>query len=72
MCWPRVARSPEPSTIEMETVTFDEQIGEDDFAPLTARDTNPHGFPGAVRLTDLPEAMPFTVLVPEQPPFGTQ
>jgi hypothetical protein len=35
MCWPGVARSAEPSTIEMETVTFDEQIGEDVFAPLT-------------------------------------
>ena len=58
--------------IEMETVAFDVEFGEDLFAPPRDRDIEPAWVPRAVSLTDLPNAVLFTVLVPEHPPFGVE
>jgi hypothetical protein len=57
-------------TIEMEAVAFDEELGEDTFALPTDRDIEPTTSSRSVSLADLPDAVPFTVLVPEHPPFG--
>jgi hypothetical protein len=56
--------------IEMETVAFDEELGEKVFAPPTDRDIEPARVPRAVSLSELPDAVSFAVLVPEHPPFG--
>jgi hypothetical protein len=56
--------------IEMETVAFDEELGEDVFAPPSDRDIEPAWIPRMVSVTDLPGVVPFTVFVPERPPFG--
>jgi outer membrane lipoprotein-sorting protein len=58
--------------IWMETVAFDQELGDDVFAPPSDRDIEPAWVPRAVSLTDLPNAVPFTVLVPEHPPFGVE
>jgi outer membrane lipoprotein-sorting protein len=58
--------------IEMETVAFDEELGEDVFDPPTDRDIEPAWVPRAVSLNRLPHEVPFTVFVPEHPPFGVE
>jgi outer membrane lipoprotein-sorting protein len=58
--------------IGMETVVFDEELGDDVFAPPSDRDIEPAWVPRTVSFTDIPDAVPFTVLVPEHPPFGVE
>lgn len=58
--------------IEMETVAFDEEMGEDVFAPPTDRAIEPAWVPRPVSLNQLPHEVPFTVFVPEHPPFGVE
>ena len=58
--------------IEMETVAFDEEIGEDVFSPPTDSVIEPAWVPRAVSLDQLPREVPFTVFVPEHPPFGVE
>jgi hypothetical protein len=59
--------------IEMETVAFDEELGDDDvFAPPSKRDIEPARVPRTVSFNDIPDAVPYTALVPEHPPFGVE
>jgi hypothetical protein len=54
----------------METVAFDEDLGDDTFAPPPATDVEPAWSPQNVSVTNLPNAVSFTVLVPEHPLCG--
>jgi hypothetical protein len=56
--------------IEMAAVAFDEALAEDVFAPPPDRDIQSTTSPRSVSLIELPDAVSFTVLVPESPPFG--
>jgi outer membrane lipoprotein-sorting protein len=56
--------------LEMEAVAFDEDFENDVFAPPAGRGIETAGVPRSVELAELPDAVPFTVLVPEHPPFG--
>jgi hypothetical protein len=58
--------------LEMETVTYDEELGQDVFSPPADAEIEPAWVPRAVSLDELPDAVPFTVLVPEHPPFGVE
>jgi hypothetical protein len=56
--------------IEMAAVAFDEALAEDVFAPPPDRDIQSTTSPRSVSLIELPDAVPFTVLIPKHPPFG--
>jgi hypothetical protein len=56
--------------IEMRAVAFDEKLAEEVFAPPPDRDIESTTSPRSVTPMELPDLVPFTVLVPEHPPFG--
>ena len=58
--------------VEMDTVRFDQDLEGNVFAPPTDRDVEPAWAPRAVKLIELPDAVPFTVFVPGHPPFGIE
>lgn len=58
--------------IEMETIAFDEELGQNVFAPPADAEIEPAWAPRTVSLTELLNAVLFTVLVPGRPPFGVE
>jgi hypothetical protein len=56
--------------LEMEAVIYDEEFAPDVFSPPAGQEIEPAWVPRSVSLDELPHAVPFTVLVPEHPPFG--
>jgi hypothetical protein len=56
--------------LEVESVAFDVELPGGTFDPPKERDIERLGSTRMVSLPELPTAVSFTVLVPEQPPFG--